>query len=103
MNISIDNNSGCCPGVVRAIEQAEKELATSPSLFSLGAIVHNNTELKRLEQKGLKVVDHKDLLSLKECKLLIRAHGEPPSTYRLANKNGIEIIDCTCPVVLKLQ
>ncbi len=103
MNISIDNNSGCCPGVVRAIEQAEKELATSPSLFSLGAIVHNNTELKRLEQKGLKVVDHKDLLSLKECKLLIRAHGEPPSTYRLAKKNGIEIIDCTCPVVLKLQ
>lgn len=103
MNISIDNNSGCCPGVVRAIEQAEKELAISPSLFSLGAIVHNNTELNRLEKKGLKVVDHKELLSLKECKLLIRAHGEPPSTYRLANNNGIEIIDCTCPVVLKLQ
>lgn len=99
----IDPGSGFCYGVVRAINQAEKNLKDKQELFSLGSIVHNREEVNRLEQAGLKVTDHHGLASMKGGTVLIRAHGEPPSTYITAKKNNINIIDCTCPVVLKLQ
>lgn len=101
--VEIDNKSGFCYGVVRAIEEAEKVLARESQLFSLGSIVHNNSELKRLEDKGLGVINYKDLESLKGGIVLFRAHGEPPGSYEKAKKNNLNIIDCTCPVVLKLQ
>lgn len=103
LNIEIDNKSGFCYGVVRAIDQAESILATESELFSLGSIVHNNSELKRLEQKGLKVINYCDIESLKGGTVLFRAHGEPPSSYIMAKEKNLDIIDCTCPVVLKLQ
>lgn len=103
LNIEIDNKSGFCYGVVRAIDQAESILATESELFSLGSIVHNNSELKRLEQKGLKVINYSDIESLKGGTVLFRAHGEPPSSYIMAKEKNLDIIDCTCPVVLKLQ
>ncbi len=103
MKIEIDKNSGCCYGVLQAIEGAERHLSQHNTLFSLGAIVHNNTEIKRLCDKGLEIIDYSKLKTLQNETVLIRAHGEPPSTYKTAEENQITIIDCTCPVVLKLQ
>jgi len=103
MNVSIDPQSGFCFGVVYAIQMAEDELHDSGSLYCLGDIVHNHMEVERLTAKGLKVITHEDLNELKDCKVLIRAHGEPPETYQIAIKNNIELIDASCPVVLKLQ
>lgn len=101
-NVEIDTNSGFCYGVIRAVTTAEKNLK-SQKLYSLGAIVHNGSELKRLCDKGLQVIDHDRLKELKNVTVLIRAHGEPPATYSVAAQNNIRLIDCTCPVVLKLQ
>ena len=101
--IEIDNDSGFCFGVVNAIRKAEEELEKSGTLFCLGDIVHNSDEVDRLRGKGLRTISHSDLESLHDVKMLLRAHGEPPSTYRLARQNNIEIIDATCPVVLRLQ
>ncbi|MCB9448939.1 MAG: 4-hydroxy-3-methylbut-2-enyl diphosphate reductase [Flavobacteriales bacterium] len=103
MHVTIDPSSGFCFGVVYAIEMAEDELNKSGALYCLGDIVHNNREVERLAAKGLKIIDHNDLANLKDCKVLIRAHGEPPSTYETAIRNNIELIDASCPVVLKLQ
>lgn len=103
MKITIDPHSGFCFGVVYAIQMAEEELERSGTLYCLGDIVHNNVEVDRLKAKGLKIIDHTDLRSLHDCKVLIRAHGEPPETYQIALKNNIELIDASCPVVLKLQ
>ena len=103
MNIEIDPRSGFCFGVVNAITQAEKELQNAEDLYCLGDIVHNSEEVHRLESNGLITIDHKGLSELKGKKVLLRAHGEPPETYRIAQKNGIMIIDATCPVVLRLQ
>ncbi|MDR1553564.1 MAG: 4-hydroxy-3-methylbut-2-enyl diphosphate reductase [Prevotellaceae bacterium] len=103
MTVEIDDKSGFCYGVVRAIQKAENELNSHKELYSLGEIVHNNIEVKRLEKLGLHSINHDGLHEIKNEKLLIRAHGEPPSTYDTAKKNGISIVDCTCPVVLKLQ
>ncbi len=103
MKIEIDPSSGFCFGVVNAIQQAEKELQNTEDLYCLGDIVHNSEEVSRLESKGLITIGHKTLEQLKGKKVLLRAHGEPPETYRIAKKNGIKIIDATCPVVLKLQ
>jgi 4-hydroxy-3-methylbut-2-enyl diphosphate reductase len=101
--VNIDSNSGFCFGVVYAIEMAEDYLDEFGSLFCLGDIVHNDKEVQRLENKGLKIIDHEELRSLKDSTVLIRAHGEPPETYRIALENNIELIDASCPVVLKLQ
>ncbi len=101
--IEIDSESGFCFGVVTAIRKAEEELAKSGTLFCLGDIVHNSGEVERLQDKGLRTITHDDLSQLRNVKVLLRAHGEPPSTYRTASANGIEIIDATCPVVLRLQ
>ncbi|MDR0726325.1 MAG: 4-hydroxy-3-methylbut-2-enyl diphosphate reductase [Prevotellaceae bacterium] len=103
MEVEIDNLSGFCYGVIRAIETAEKELEKNGILFSLGEIVHNNVEVNRLKNKGLYTISHENIGKVEPKKILIRAHGEPPETYETAQKSGIEIIDCTCPVVLKLQ
>jgi len=103
MKITIDTHSGFCFGVVYAIEMAEAILKNEDSLYCLGDIVHNNKEVERLNELGLKIIDHNDLYELKDCKVLIRAHGEPPSTYELALKNNIQLLDASCPVVLKLQ
>ncbi|HNR20487.1 MAG TPA: 4-hydroxy-3-methylbut-2-enyl diphosphate reductase [Bacteroidia bacterium] len=103
MKVTIDPGSGFCFGVVYAIQMAEEELDRTGNLFCLGDIVHNNMEVERLRTKGLKIINHDDLKSLKNCKVLIRAHGEPPSTYQFAIENNIELIDASCPVVLKLQ
>lgn len=103
MKITIDPDSGFCFGVVYAIQMAEEELERSGNLYCLGDIVHNNMEVERLATKGLKIINHDQLKELKDCKVLIRAHGEPPETYQIAIKNNIELIDASCPVVLKLQ
>lgn len=103
MRIEIDPGSGFCNGVVYAIRKAEAELDTGGTLYCLGDIVHNSDEVERLRQKGLITITHEQLKDLKNVKVLLRAHGEPPATYELARQNGIEIIDATCPVVLKLQ
>ena len=100
--VEIDKNSGFCPGVVTAIRKAEEELAKSGSLYCLGDIVHNSNEVERLQSKGLVTITHDDLRRLHGV-CVLRAHGEPPETYRIARENGIEIIDATCPVVLMLQ
>lgn len=102
-SIEIDSGSGFCHGVVAAIRKAEEELSRSGSLYCLGDIVHNSTEVERLQQKGLVTIKHSDMEQLHNVKVLLRAHGEPPRTYALARKNNIEIIDATCPVVLQLQ
>lgn len=101
--IEIDSDSGFCFGVVTAIKKAEEELEKSGTLFCLGDIVHNSDEVERLCKKGLRTISHQDLENLRDVKVLLRAHGEPPSTYELAKRNNIEIIDATCPVVLRLQ
>ena len=103
LNIEIDEGSGFCYGVIRAVEKAEMLLKESGTLYSLGAIVHNNSELERLGEIGLEVIDNLQMQELSDTTVLIRAHGEPPTTYKLAKKNNISLIDCTCPVVLKLQ
>ncbi len=103
VNIEIDKDSGFCNGVVRAIRTAEQNLASHKELYTLGAIVHNNSELDRLVKKGLKVIDKEQMGRLSDTTVLIRAHGEPPSTYELARERNINLIDCTCPVVLQLQ
>jgi 4-hydroxy-3-methylbut-2-en-1-yl diphosphate reductase len=103
MIVEIDENSGFCWGVVRAIEFAEKELQKPQKLFSLGDIIHNPVEIERLGKLGLKTISHESLYDLKDSKILIRAHGEPPATYKIAGENNIEIIDATCPIVKKVQ
>ena len=103
MRVLIDSASGCCNGVGRAISAAERYLQEHDTLYSLGAIVHNDAEIRRLAGLGLKTIGYQDLDSLKGSTVLIRAHGEPPSTYRLAEQSGVSLIDCTCPVVLALQ
>lgn len=103
LQVGIDTGSGFCFGVVYAIEMAEDILDEQGHLFCLGDIVHNDEEVKRLESKGLQIITHSDLAKLQNEKVLIRAHGEPPSTYELAVKNNLELIDASCPVVLKLQ
>lgn len=103
LQVTIDHNSGFCFGVVYAIEMAEDILDQQGYLYCLGDIVHNDEEVKRLEAKGLRIISHEDLGGLHQEKVLIRAHGEPPATYALALKNNLELIDASCPVVLKLQ
>lgn len=101
--IEIDNGSGFCFGVTTAIKKAEEELAKGTKLYCLGDIVHNGMECDRLKRLGLITINHDDMEKLHDAKVLLRAHGEPPSTYELAKHNNIEIIDATCPVVLQLQ
>jgi 4-hydroxy-3-methylbut-2-enyl diphosphate reductase len=103
MEVNIDKNSGYCFGVEFAIKMAEDEMENKEPLYCLGDIVHNDMEVKRLSAKGLVVIDREQLQELSNCKVLIRAHGEPPETYKLAIENNIELIDASCPVVLKLQ
>ena len=103
MEIRIDDNAGYCFGVVKAIGAAEEELSRDGRLYCLGDIVHNSAEVERLRNQGLEVIDHQRLSELSGSKVLIRAHGEPPSTYRTAEQLGIHLVDATCPIVLALQ
>ena len=103
LNVEIDQGSGFCFGVTRAISKAEEELNATGHLYCLGDIVHNSNEVERLKSRGLVTITHEQLERLHNVKVLLRAHGEPPSTYETARRNNIEIIDATCPVVLKLQ
>lgn len=103
MKVTIDKYSGFCFGVVYAIEMAEAELSETGKLYCLGDIVHNNMEVDRLNDMGLEIINHQQFGELKDCKVLIRAHGEPPETYHTAIKNNIQLLDASCPVVLKLQ
>ena len=101
--IEIDNGSGFCFGVVTAIRKAEEEINKSGHLYCLGDIVHNSNEVERLQKIGLETITHEQMNELHNVKVLLRAHGEPPATYQMAQQNNIEIIDATCPVVLQLQ
>ena len=103
MEVIIDDNAGYCFGVVKAIGAAEEELRRNGRLYCLGDIVHNSAEVERLKQKGLEVIDHSRLAELRGSKVLIRAHGEPPETYRQAKSLDIHLVDATCPIVLALQ
>ncbi|MEI7676687.1 MAG: 4-hydroxy-3-methylbut-2-enyl diphosphate reductase [Bacteroidales bacterium] len=103
INIEIDDKSGFCFGVVNAINKAEEELEKGNTLYCLGDIVHNSHEVDRLGQKGLYSIDHEQFRKLEKTKVMLRAHGEPPETYKWAKENNIEIVDATCPVVLQLQ
>lgn len=103
INIEIDNGSGFCFGVTTAIQKAEEELRKGTPLYCLGDIVHNGKECERLKDMGLITINHDEFKQLKGVKVLLRAHGEPPQTYQIAQENHIEIIDATCPVVLRLQ
>jgi 4-hydroxy-3-methylbut-2-enyl diphosphate reductase len=103
VTVEIDENSGFCFGVVYAIQMAEDVLDETGRLYCLGDIVHNDEEVARLTAKGLKIINHDEFKLLKNERVLIRAHGEPPETYKLALDNNIELIDASCPVVLKLQ
>lgn len=103
MKVEIDENSGYCFGVEFAIQMAEDEMIEGQELYCLGDIVHNTMEVERLYEKGLRTITREDLKDLKDCKVLIRAHGEPPETYQIAIENNIELVDASCPVVLKLQ
>jgi len=103
LQIEIDSGSGFCFGVTTAIKKAEEELAKGTTLYCLGDIVHNGMECERLRRMGLITINHDELAQLHGVKVLLRAHGEPPETYALAQRNSIEIIDATCPVVLQLQ
>ena len=103
MEIEIDSGSGFCFGVTTAIRKAEEQLSAEGSLYCLGDIVHNTAEVERLERHGLQTITHDQLSRLRDVKVLLRAHGEPPATYATAERNHIEIIDATCPVVLRLQ
>ena len=103
MEVTIDNNSGFCFGVIHAIQTAEEYLKDHDTLYCLGDIVHNNEEVKRLTAMGLRVISFEQFRQLHDTTVLIRAHGEPPLTYQTAKDNNITLIDATCPVVLKLQ
>ena len=103
VEVEIDKGSGFCFGVVTAIESAERELKNTDTLYCLGDIVHNSLEVERLEALGLRTIEHEEFKQLRGKKVLLRAHGEPPSTYRWAEQNEITIVDATCPVVLQLQ
>lgn len=103
MVVTVDDKSGFCFGVTNAIGKAEEILASDSELYCLGEIVHNDVEVSRLADKGLVTIDHNLLKNINNRKVLIRAHGEPPTTYQQAKANGLEIIDASCPVVLKLQ
>ena len=103
LKIEIDEHSGFCFGVTTAIKKAEEELQKGEALYCLGDIVHNSIECDRLEKLGLITINHEEFAKLHNAKVLLRAHGEPPATYETARRNNLEIIDATCPVVLKLQ
>lgn len=103
MIVEIDRRSGFCFGVINAIKAAEDELQIESQLYCLGDIVHNGMEVERLEKMGLKSITKEEYFTLKNCRVLIRAHGEPPETYQYAEENNIKLIDATCPVVLTLQ
>ncbi len=103
MRVEIDRRSGFCFGVINAIKEAENELEREGKLYCLGDIVHNGKEVERLEKMGLKSISKEEYFTLSDCKVLIRAHGEPPETYEYAKNNNIELIDATCPVVITLQ
>ncbi len=103
LSVRIDPNSGFCFGVIYAIQMAEDLLDEQGYLYCLGDIVHNDGEVQRLERKGLRIIDHAQLADLRDEAVLIRAHGEPPSTYEMAMRNNLTLIDASCPVVLKLQ
>lgn len=103
VDIEIDNGSGFCFGVTTAIRKAEEELSKGGKLYCLGDIVHNGMEMERLHQQGLITIDHDEFAQLHNVRVLLRAHGEPPETYETAQRNNIEIVDATCPVVLALQ
>jgi 4-hydroxy-3-methylbut-2-enyl diphosphate reductase len=103
MVVEVDERSGFCFGVQNAVEIAEEVLTRGEKVFSLGQIVHNDIEVERLSSLGLESVNHEQFLNLKNCKVLIRAHGEPPETYQIAEKNIITIIEATCPIVKRLQ
>ena len=103
MQIEIDSYSGFCFGVTRAIRMAEEELQSEKQLWCLGDIVHNNRECERLESMGLHTVNHEEFAELYQSRVLLRAHGEPPATYRIADERQLHIVDATCPVVLQLQ
>ena len=103
MRVTVDQYSGFCWGVVRTVEIAEEELKTTPKMYSLGPVIHNPEEIDRLAAKGLATITLRDFEQVQGQKVLIRAHGEPPSTYELARNNNITLIDATCPVVTKVQ
>lgn len=103
MKVEIDPKAGFCFGVTRVVNKAEEIINKRGKLFCLGEIVHNQKEIERLERIGLKTITYEEYLKLSDCQVLIRAHGEPPETYIHARKNNIELIDGTCPIVLKLQ
>ena len=103
MEITIDHQSGFCFGVKRAIDAAEKSLLNRNQVFCLGDIVHNEQEVERLEKLGLKIIDHQEFGHVHNKTVLFRAHGEPPASYQTIKNHGIDLIDATCPVVLKLQ
>lgn len=103
MDIRIDENAGFCFGVVKAIAKAEESLKRQDRLYCLGDIVHNNAEVNRLKEQGLEVIDHQRLHRLHDTTVLIRAHGEPPSTYQAARERNVTLLDATCPIVLALQ
>lgn len=103
MRVEIDKESGFCFGVVTAIKKAEEALSNGEKIYCLGDIVHNNMEVERLQRKGLVTINHEEYSRLKNVRVMFRAHGEPPQTYRLAEQNNIALLDATCPVVLQLQ
>jgi 4-hydroxy-3-methylbut-2-en-1-yl diphosphate reductase len=103
MVVEIDKQSGFCFGVQNAVKIAEKALLNGEKVFSLGPIVHNDKEVDRLSSLGLVSINHEEFGKLKNCKVLIRAHGEPPETYKIAEKNNLTIIEATCPIVKRLQ
>jgi 4-hydroxy-3-methylbut-2-enyl diphosphate reductase len=103
IRIEVDNHSGFCTGVVKAVKVAEEILDREGTLYSLGEIVHNAEEVRRLREKGLRPIDYQAFSKLRNAKVLIRAHGEPPETFRHAENNSIQLVDATCPIVLKLQ
>jgi len=103
MNIDIDPKAGFCFGVTRVVSKAEEIIREQGKLYCLGEIVHNQQEIKRLEELGLQTISQEEFLALSDCRVLIRAHGEPPETYEHARNNNIELIDGTCPIVLRLQ
>lgn len=103
MKIEIDRKSGFCFGVINAITKAEEELAINKTIYCLGDIVHNEGEIRRLRDQGMITISREEYFTMSNCRVLIRAHGEPPETYRHAEENNIELVDATCPVVLQLQ
>lgn len=103
MIIEIDKKSGFCFGVVKAITKAENELTDSETLYCLGDIVHNGEEVSRLANQGMVTISREQFFTMSNCRVLIRAHGEPPETYDYAKQNNIELVDATCPIVLQLQ